>query len=481
MSLTVKLRKEAAKYVEEAKKIQAKAVAEGRALDKDEEKKVETLLLDARLALDNAKKQETLEQLDAELAAAGMSADDEEEEEAPEEETEEEEEAPSESTATHRRRVPPGRLRNRIYAVARDRVKEGRKGFSHMGEFAASVYRACIPGAQQTFDPRLKPLMAATGGSQGVPSEGGFTVPPTFQNTIWDGLNQAPDNLLGMTDQYTITGESLSFPANAETSRTNGLLYGGVQANWLAEAGQITNTKPKFRRIKLEPQELAVLIYVTDKLLRNSTVALEQYLSRAASEAIIFKVGDAIINGDGSGKPLGLLNSSSLVTVAKESGQAADTVLLNNLVKMYARMHARRRGNAVWLINQDIEPQLWNLTQEGTSSSTPVFLPAGAGMFGGAAGAPLATLLGRPIVPTEHCQTLGDVGDIILADLSAYATGVRGDGIRTAMSIHLRFDYAETAFRFMFEVDGKPWLLSALTPANSSNTQSTHVALAARA
>ena len=83
-------------------------------------------------------------------------------------------------------------------------------------------------------------------------------------------------------------------------------------------------------------------------------------------------------------------------------------------------------------------------------------------------------------MPTEHAQTLGDVGDIILTDLSAYATGTRGGGLRADSSIHLRFDIAETAFRFMFEVDGKPWLLSALTPANSANTLSTMVTLAVR-
>lgn len=460
--LTVKLRKEAGAFLDEAKAIQKKADDENRKLTKEEDEKIAALLADAREKMSEAKRREDLEQFDAEMTAGG------------------------EVTVVVDDPPPkiPGkkisRVSTTVAATAKDAKEEGRHGFKFFGEFACHVYRACMPGAQQ-MDPRLEKLLAATGGSQGVPSDGGFLVPPTFGNEIWDGLRSEPDNLLGMTDQFTVDGESLSFPANAETDRSNGILYGGVQANWLAEAAQISNTKPKFRRIKLEPQELAVLIYETDKLIRNSPTALEQFLSRAASAAINFNVGDAIINGDGSGKPLGILNSSALVSVAKESGQAADTVVFNNIVKMYARMHAVRRGNAVWLINQDIEPQLWNLTQEGSSSSTPVFLPAGAGQFGGAAGAPLATLLGRPIMPTEHCQTLGDVGDIILTDLSAYATGTRGGGVRADTSIHLRFDFAETAFRFMFEVDGKPWLLSALTPANSANTLSTMVTLDARA
>ncbi len=461
--LTVKLRKEAGAFLDEAKAIQKKADDENRKLKKEEEEKITALLADAREKMTEAKRREDLEQFDAEMTAGtgevAVVVDD----------------PPSKLPGKKTSRVS-----TEVHAVVKDAKEEGKRGFVSLGEFACLVYRACMPGAQ-SMDQRLEKLLAATGGSQGVPSDGGFLVPPTFGTEIWDGLRSEPDNLLSMTDQFTVDGESLSFPANAETSRTNGILYGGVKANWLAEAAQIDDTKPKFRRIKLEPQELAVLIYETDKLIRNSPTALEQFLQRAASACINFNVGAAIIDGDGSGKPLGILNSSALITVAKESGQVADTIVFNNIVKMYARMHAVRRSNAVWLINQDIEPQLWNLTQEGTSSSTPVFLPAGSGTFDGASNSPLSTLLGRPIIPTEHCKTLGDVGDIIFTDLSAYASGTRGGGVRADTSIHLRFDFAETAFRFMFEVDGKPWLLSALTPANSANTLSTMVALAARA
>lgn len=461
--LTLKLRKEAGGFLDEAQAIQKKADDGDRKLTKEEDEKVKAFLFDAREKLDEAKKRESLEQLSAEMAALGK-----------------EESGKGDAGADGGEASKTRTSSVSTPAVAKNQEEEDRAGFKFFGEFASQVYRACMPGAQ-SIDPRLEKLAAATGGSQGVPADGGFLVPPSFGNTIWDGLEEQSDNLLGMTDQFTVDGESLSFPANASTSRSGGTLYGGVLGYWLSEAAQITATKPTFRRIKLEPQELAVLIYETDKLIRNSPTALEQFLSRAASAAIGFRVGDAIINGNGAGKPLGILNSSALVSVAKTSGQAADTFTYLNAIEMYSRMHASRRRNAVWLINQDVEPQLWNMTQEGTSSSTPVYLPAGAGAFGGAAGAPLATLLGRPVMPIEHCQTVGDVGDVILTDLSAYATGTRGGGVRPAVSIHLRFDYAETAFRFMFEVDGKPWLLSALTPANGTNTLSTMIALAARA
>jgi HK97 family phage major capsid protein len=112
--------------------------------------------------------------------------------------------------------------------------------------------------------------------------------------------------------------------------------------------------------------------------------------------------------------------------------------------------------------------------QVGTGGAL-VYMPPG-----GLSQAAYGSLYGIPVMPIEYAATLGTVGDIILADLSAYASGTQG-GVDSAMSMHLRFDYAETAFRFMFAVDGQPWLASPITPyKGGSNTLSPFVALATR-
>jgi HK97 family phage major capsid protein len=347
-------------------------------------------------------------------------------------------------------------------------------GFRGLGDFAMSV-RGAVTGQ---FDDRLhviREVGAATGMNQAISADGGFLVPPAYSNKIWDGVSSPAESLLARTDNYTVTGESLTFNANAETSRANGSRWGGVRSYWIAEADQVTASRPKFRQVKIEPHQLAVLIYVTDKLLNNAAVALEQYLTRAATDEINFDVGDALINGVGAGKPVGILQSGCLVSVAKETGQAAATIVYENVSKMYMRMHARSRVRASWFINQDTEDQLRQMTIAVGTGGQPVYLPAG-----GASGQPYGTIFGRPVVPLEYCATLGTVGDIILADWGAYCSGTRG-GVNSAASIHLKFDYLETAFRFVYEVDGQPWLASAITPfKGTSNTLSPFVALATR-
>lgn len=385
----------------------------------------------------------------------------------------------------------------RIPAQARDRAAEARCGFNDLGEFAASVFCANpqAAGPAHFRDPRLTSLYnddigdpravqragmsaAATGLSMGIGPEGGWLVPPAFSTQIWDGMAAEEDNLLSRCSQFPIDSESITLLANAETSRVTGSRYGGVQGYWLAEAAQMTASKPKLRKVKLEPHELAVLVYVTDKLLNAGGAAVTNWLQKAATSELNWLIGDAIINGNGAGKPKGILNSGSLISVAKSTGQAADTFNQENIAAMHGRMHARSRRSAIWLMNQDVDPQLDLMVSlvKNVAGSENV-----GGFQASLYNRDRDTIKNRPIVRTEWNKTVGDVGDVILADMEAYACAFRRSGVSSAASMHLRFDYNETAFRFIMEIDGQPFTESPLTPANGTNTLSPFVTVAARA
>ena len=362
-----------------------------------------------------------------------------------------------------------------------DRVlDDAKRGFKNLGEFAGSVHGVANGGQP---DERLR-IMGAAGDptqQQSVGADGGFLVPPSFSSTIYDGLQADPQSLLALCDQYTIPfgTDSMTFPANAETSRADGSRRGGIQGYWKSELGQMTSTKVTFREIKLEPQQLYVFSYVSDKLLRNATV-LEQYLNKAAAEEIAFKINNAIISGTGAGQPKGVMSSGALISVTKETGQAADTIVSANIHKMWQRAHPQAKRRGVWLYDQSCEQQLSELTINVGTGGMPLMMPPG-----GLSSAPYGTIKGRPAMPSEFSYALGDNGDILFVDLGSYAVGLRG-GVDTAMSMHLKFDYAQSAFRFLFEIDGQPWLASALTPftpggTTKTETLSAFTAIAARA
>jgi HK97 family phage major capsid protein len=226
--------------------------------------------------------------------------------------------------------------------------------------------------------------------------------------------------------------------------------------------------------MELKLKKLIGMCYATDELLED-TAALGSFIGEAFAEEFAFKIDDALINGTGVGQPLGIMTSPCLVTVAKEGGQPAATLLYQNIVKMWSRMWAKSRTNAVWFINQDIEPQLHTMSLPVGVAGAPVYLPAG-----GASVAPYATLYGRPVMPVEQCQTLGTTGDIILADYSQYLMIDKGANIKQDVSIHVKFVYDETAFRFVYRCDGQPLWNSVLTPKNGTTTVSPFVVLATR-
>src|SRR5690606_12982921 len=107
------------------------------------------------------------------------------------------------------------------------------------------------------------------------------------------------NDLFTRTDNYTVAGNNMTFMANSETSRANGSRHGGLRGYRIGEGATITSSKPGFRELTLKLKKYAVVVYLTEELLSDSGVALEQYVARKAAEEFNFMVGDDIINGNG--------------------------------------------------------------------------------------------------------------------------------------------------------------------------------------
>ena len=365
----------------------------------------------------------------------------------------------------------PRRERPLVPAAARDPNEVGKWGFRSVGEFASAVRAAHPSSGGRNLDPRLIANAPTSYGSEGVGEDGGFAVPPDFRRDIMQKV-MGEESMLSRTDQLTSSSNSITIPKDETTPWQTS---GGIQAAWEGEGAQFSQCKPSLEQSTIRLNKLTALVPVTEELLSDAP-ALSTYLRRKTPEKFDFKINDAILNGTGAGQPLGVLNSGALITVNAESGQAADTVRFENIVNMYSRLYSACRQNAVWLINQDVEPQLLTMQFPGTGTAVPAYLPPG-----GLSAQPYGTLLGRPVIATEAAQTLGDAGDITLVDLRQYMTATKTGGIRQDVSIHLWFDYDVTAFRFVMRVAGQPWWSNAISPKNGSNTRSCFVTLAARA
>lgn len=359
-------------------------------------------------------------------------------------------------------------------------LDEGDRPFKSFGEQLMAVKNATLISKGQMrgeIDKRLLGIQAkaALGGNELVPSEGGFQVaqefiPELMNRTYNTGVVVSRCRKQKVGDYYN----GFKIPAINETSRADGSRFGGIQAYWLAEAGTLTRSKPAFRQISVELQKIIGLCYATDELLQDA-VALESFIMQWFPQEFGFKLDDAVINGDGAGKPQGIVGHAATYSVSAETNQAASTIVTQNIIKMWQSMWAPSRKNAVWFINQECEQQLDQLSLSVGVGGIPVYMSLNMGITEEG----YMKLKGRPVIPIEQCAALGTVGDIILVDLDQYIMGDKG-GINTATSIHVQFTTDETAFRFTYRCNGQPIWNSTLTPYKGSIKLSPYITLASR-
>lgn len=321
-------------------------------------------------------------------------------------------------------------------------------------------------------DVRLR--AAALGGNETVDSEGGFLVAPEFAPGVWQRAYAESDLASRCFDQPMTASNRLVVNAVDEDSRVDGSRWGGIQSYWLGESGTFTASQPKFRQMELIAKKLIVLSYATEEQLVDGP-AFAAYLDKVVPLEFAFQIDNTVYNGTGAGQPLGVLNSGSLITQAKDSADSTATISTTDVFNMWGRMWAPSRKNAAWFVNQDVEKVLWNLTR---GSGTAVeLLYTGPGEKGN--GGNYGVMMGRPVIPVEYAATLGTPGDIVLADLTQYYLA-RKSGIQMDTSIHVQFLTDQMAFRWKARLDGQPAWKKPLTPKNGTTTLSPFVALATR-
>ena len=339
-----------------------------------------------------------------------------------------------------------------------------RGGYSSMGEFAQDVWKATISDSREVpqklaaWDAKAK----AFGLQEAVGHDGGFLVPTEFRNTLMQNALEA-SIILPRAMKIPLATSSVEIPFIDETTHV-GSVFGGVIVYRPAEAGTKTASQPKMGKIRLNLHKLVGLVYATEELLQDSPISIEPMLNNMFGQAIAFQMDDDFVFGTGSGMALGINNAPGTVSVTRGTGA---TIVTADILNMFSRMIPSSLRNAVWLAHSDTLPVLASLVM-GTQTH-----PIGILKFneGGIADSLSGTLLGRPLIFTEHAQTKGTVGDLMFCDWSQYMVAQKAGGtIQTASSIHLKFLTDEIAFRFVVRYDGQPWMRSPLTPKRGANT-----------
>lgn len=342
-----------------------------------------------------------------------------------------------------------------------------KKGFKDHREFLLGVQSAAV--RKGTDDARLRFLTAGSD-EQSTFSDpyGGFFVPVGIMAGFM-ATTPETDPIGSRTMKVPMTTPQLKINARVDKNHTTSV-SGGLRVYRRQEADTVASSRAQFEQVELNAHEQTGVAFATEQLLERSPVSFIAILEAGFRDEFVSELVDERLNGTGTGEYEGILNTACVLSVAKESGQAAATIVLDNIIKMRAR--AWRYSNCIWMANNDTLPQLMKLNFTVGTSGVPYWLPSAR------EGEP-DILLGRPIIFTEYCKTLGTTGDLWLANWSQYLEGTLSSQ-RSAESMHVRFLEGERTFKFWQENDGKVWWRSPLTPRNGA-TLSPFVKLDTRA
>ena len=241
-------------------------------------------------------------------------------------------------------------IRTDFERYARLRVLEdeiyGKKGEKRPAEDNSAVKKAAI--YNKAFWEHMHtgvPENALKGGSDG---SGGYLVPDTYENRLVEGL--AEKNIFRRIARTVPVTHRLRIPQVLSTGA----------AEWVPENTFVPIEDVTFGEIEITPHKIGTLALVTDELLEDSGFDLEAFINTMISE----RIGDceeiAFIDGNGVGKPLGLLSQAQVGVVSERVG----TLVLDDLVDMQHSIKTPYRDNAVWLMSEEARvrlQQLWLL------------------------------------------------------------------------------------------------------------------------
>ncbi len=268
---------------------------------------------------------------------------------------------------------------------------ESRKGFRAMDEYGKSFWSAM---RSKYMRPEVADALQV-----GTDAEGGYLVPDEFERTLVKALED--ENIFRTMAKVIRT---------ASGDRKIPLVSGHGEAKWIDEEGAFTESDEAFGQITLGAYKLGTLIKVSEELINDSVFDIESYIAAEFGRRIGSKEEEAFFNGDGNGKPTGILDETAGaetgVTAASATALTADEV-----IDLFYSLRAPYRKNAVWVLNDSTVKAVRKLKD---STGQYLWQPSIT------AGTP-DTILGRP-VRTSVCmpEAAAGKGAVAFGDFSYY-------------------------------------------------------------
>ena len=245
---------------------------------------------------------------------------------------------------------------------------------------ASDEYKGSFWNAMRVKAPMPSVLNAL---QEGTDSEGGYLVPDEFERTLVEALEE--ENVFRTLAHVIKTSSG---------DRKIPVVASKGSASWVDEEGAYQESDDAFSQVSIGAYKLGTMIKVSEELLADSVFDLEAYISKEFARRIGSREEESFFNGDGKGKPLGILAATGGAEVGVTAASAT-AITADEVIDLFYSLKAPYRKNAVWLLNDATVKQIRKLKD---STGQYLWQPSLV------AGTP-DTILGRPVKTSAFMPT----------------------------------------------------------------------------
>lgn len=170
-------------------------------------------------------------------------------------------------------------------------------------------------------------------------SEGGYTVPDEFERTLVQALEE--ENIMrGLVHVITTSSGDRKIP----------LVTSKGAASWVEEEAAIPESDDAFGQITLSAHKVGSMIRISEELLHDSAFDLAAYITGEFARRVGAAEEEAIITGNGTHKPTGLLHAS-LGAETGVTAAAVAAITADELIDLQHSLKSGYRRKACWIMN----------------------------------------------------------------------------------------------------------------------------------
>ena len=184
---------------------------------------------------------------------------------------------------------------------------------------------------------------------------------------------------------------------------------GKPTAKWVGETEDRTGTGSTYGQLEIAVHEMGCYVDVSQRLLEDSAININAEVGYDLGEEFGRLEGEALLNGDGAKKPLGLMKAEGIAFIGTGNASSLGSAPADKLIDLVYSLKPAYRASGVWMLN-------------GATLAVIRKLKDGQGNFlwqpSIQAGQP-ETILGRPVIEAADMPDIGAGAEpIIFGDIA---------------------------------------------------------------